>query len=115
MATRAAPTTTRPRRTTTRSTSDGTTTAPGDLKEASTGQLLTSIASNTAELVRKELELGRREVTEAVVERVEGLAAMAVAGVLAVVALVFLGLAAAAALADDIAAWAAALIVAAGY
>jgi membrane protein len=80
--------------------------------EQSTLELIRSIASDTGTLVRKEIELARREVTEGISARVKAVAAMAVAGVVALIALIFLGSAGAEALDEVMPDWAARLVVA---
>jgi membrane protein len=79
--------------------------------EQSTVELIRSIAADTGSLVKKEVELARKEVTEAVTARIKGVAAMATAGVLGLIALVFLATAGAWALALVMPNWAAWLIV----
>ena len=88
--------------------------------EASNGQrsmpeLMRSIASDTATLVRKEVELARGEMMEAIAARLKAAGAMAGAGVAAFVALIFLGAAAASGLEQVVSAWAARLIVGGGF
>jgi hypothetical protein len=84
-------------------------------KEQSTVGLVRSIASDTTMLVRKEVELAKQEITEAISARVKAAAAMAVAGVLGLFVLAFLAAAAAAALDKVMAAWLSRLIVAGGF
>lgn len=79
--------------------------------EQSTVELIRSIAVDTGTLVKKEVELARQEVTEAVTARIKGVAAMATAGVLGLFALLFLATAGAWALALVMPNWAAWLIV----
>jgi len=79
--------------------------------EQSTVELIRSIAADTGSLVKKEVELARQEVTEAVTARIKGAAAMATAGVLGLIAVVFLATAGAWALALVMPNWAAWLIV----
>jgi cytochrome c biogenesis protein CcdA len=83
--------------------------------EQSMVELIRSIAADTGSLVKKEVELARQEVTEAVTARIKGVAAMAAAGVLGLVALVFLATAGAWALALVMPNWAAWLIVGAVF
>jgi len=73
--------------------------------------LVRDIAGDTATLVRKEIELARQELTEAVLSRVKGGAALAVGGVMAVFGLIYLGIAAGAALSIVLPRWLAWLIV----
>jgi predicted phage tail protein len=82
-----------------------------DLTERSTLDIIRSIADDTSTLVRKEAQLAREELLEAVTARVKAVAAFAGAGVFAMLGLVFGGLAGATALARVVPAWAAALIV----
>jgi hypothetical protein len=86
--------------------------APPGLR--STPELLRSIAADAATLVRKEVELARHEIVEAVTARLVAAGALAAAAVLGLLGLVFGALAAAAALDLVLPAWAAALIVAGG-
>lgn len=78
-------------------------------------ELMRSIASDTATLVRKEVELARGEMMEAISARLKAAGAMAGAGVAAFVALIFLGAAAATALDEVVSPWAARLIVGGGF
>lgn len=78
-------------------------------------QLVGSIASDTATLVRKEVELAKQEVTAAIASRVKGAAVLAVAGIVLVLALAFLGATMAAALDQVLRPWASRLIVAGTY
>jgi uncharacterized membrane protein YqgA involved in biofilm formation len=81
----------------------------------STGQLVRDIASDTSTLIRKEVELAKQEVVEAVTARVLAAGALAGAWLFAMFMLLFLALAAAAALSLVLPVWAAALIVAGGF
>ena len=81
----------------------------------STPELMRSIAGDTATLVRKEVELARQELLEALVARGKAAAAFAAAGVVALVAVVFAGAGAASALDNVMAPWASRLIVAGGF
>lgn len=60
--------------------------------DRSTGELMRSIAGDTAALVRKEVQLARQEIVEGVMSKVIGAGAFAVAGVFAVIALVMFGI-----------------------
>ncbi len=82
--------------------------------DRSTAELVRSIASGTGELVRKQVELARSEIMEAVRARIKGAAAMAAAAVFAALAVVFLALTAAAGLAVVLPTWLAVLLVAVG-
>jgi membrane protein len=81
----------------------------------STPQLVRSIANDTATLVKKEVELARQEIVEAVVARLKAAAAMLAAGVFVMLAVIFLGSAAAYALENVVSPWAARLIVGGGF
>lgn len=81
----------------------------------STPQLVRSIANDTATLVKKEVELARQEFVEAIVARLKAAAAMLAAGVFVMLAVIFLGSAAAHALENVVSPWAARLIVAGGF
>jgi YihY family inner membrane protein len=101
----------------TTASSNGNGTAPdsGLTDTRSTPQLIKDIAGDTATLVRKEVELARQEVVEALVARAKAAGALAGAGVMALFMLVFLGIAGGLALATVMAAWAAFLIVAGAF
>ncbi len=86
-----------------------------DLREQSTVELLRSIATDSSTLVRKEMELARHEIVEAVGARIKAAMAAATGGVLALLALAFLGLAATAALDNVMRPWASRLVVAGAY
>ena len=80
-------------------------------QDRSTVQLVRDIASDTATLVRKEVELARQELTQAVVARVKAAAALAAAGAMALFGLIYLGIAAGAALSLVLPRWLSWLIV----
>lgn len=83
-------------------------------RERSTAELIRLIGQDVSTLLRREVELARKEVVGAVGARLMALGSVAGAGILALVGLVFCGLAAAAALdAAQVAPWASRLIVAA--
>ncbi len=84
-------------------------------KEQSTFGLLRSISADTATLVRKEVELARQEMLEALTARLKAAAAFAAAGAVGLFVLAFLGLAAAVALDLVLPAWASRLIVAGAF
>jgi YihY family inner membrane protein len=90
--------------------SNGNGTVNGDGR--STPELIKAIAGDTATLVRKEVELARHEVIEALVARAKAAGAFGAAGILALFMVVFLGIAGGLALSLVMAAWAAFLIVA---
>jgi hypothetical protein len=81
----------------------------------STIELVKDIAADTSSLVRKEVELAKQELVEAITARLKAAGAMAAAGVFGLFMLGFLALATAAALDVVFPAWLAALIVACGF
>jgi nitrogen regulatory protein PII-like uncharacterized protein len=85
------------------------------LRERSTVDLVRSIAGDTSTLVKKQVELAKQEVVEGVAAKARGVAAMAVAGVLGLFVIGFLGLAAAHALDLVLEPWASRLIVAGSF
>lgn len=92
---------------------DGARTARSeDLERRPTGELLGDISTDLVTLVRQEVELGKQELSDALVSRLVALVVGGVAGLLGLVALVFGGLAASDALAYLIPLWAARLAVA---
>jgi len=76
-----------------------------------TPQLVRSIASDTGTLVRKEIELAKQEMTEALIARAKSALAFGFAGGLGLLGLLFAALAVAAALSIVFPMWLAALIV----
>lgn len=80
-----------------------------------TVDLVRSATDNAKTLIKKEMELARQEMSEALVSRIKGVAAMAVAAVFGLILTAFLGVAAAMALRTTIVDWAAWLVVAGGY
>ena len=86
--------------------------AGGGLQGRPTGELLSDISSDVVTLVRQEAELAKQEIAEALSARIVAVAVGVTAAVLGVLVLVFLGLAASAALAYEIPVWAARLTVA---
>lgn len=80
-------------------------------RQQSTLELVRGIASDTSTLVRKELELARIEIVEAIVARVKAVGALGGAGVCGLIAILFGGAAGAAALSNVVPMWAALLIV----
>ena len=80
-------------------------------EEQSTLQLVRSIATDTGALVRKEVELARQEILEAVVARAKAVAAFGTAGVFGLLGLIFGCVAALTGLSIVVAPWLAALIV----
>jgi uncharacterized membrane protein YqjE len=87
-------------------------TPPG--KQSTIG-LVRSIAADSSTLVRKEIELARLEIMEAIRARVVGAAALGAAAVFGLLLVIFLGAAAAAALDLVFARWLSRLIVAGGF
>jgi predicted phage tail protein len=81
----------------------------------STLEIVRDIAAESQTLVRKEVELAKQEVLEAITARVMAAAALAMAGLFGLFVLLFGALAAAAALDLVLPAWAAALIVAGAF
>jgi Putative Actinobacterial Holin-X, holin superfamily III len=79
------------------------------------GAVITSAIDGTRTLVKKQVELAKIEMTEAVSVRAKGAGMMAGAGVMALYALGFVAAAGAVALALVLPAWAANLIVAAVF
>src|SRR5437762_6609393 len=80
-------------------------------RQQSTLELVRGIANDTTTLVRKEFELARIEIVEAVVARVKGIGALGGAGVFGLMALLFGGAAGASALSNVMPVWAALLIL----
>ena len=66
--------------------------------QRSTGELMRSIAGDTATLVRKQIELAKQEAVESVRAKVTAAAALGAAAILGLIALTFLGVTMAAAL-----------------
>jgi uncharacterized membrane protein YqjE len=89
--------------------------ADGGGSDRSIGELLRSIGTETSTLIRKEIELGKQEILESLTARLMAAAAGAVAGVMALFVLAFLGLAAAAALDNWLRPWASRLVIAGVY
>jgi actin-like ATPase involved in cell morphogenesis len=81
----------------------------------STPTLVRSIATDSATLVRKEVELARQEMVEAVVARLRAATALIVAGIVSLIAIVFGGASAASALDTVMEPWASRLVVAGGF
>jgi hypothetical protein len=86
----------------------------GSDPDRSVGKILGAIAEDGATLVRKEGELARQELAEALHAWLAAIAAIAAAAVLAVVALVFVGLALEALLVMVMPEWGARCVIAAG-
>ena len=88
---------------------------PPEPDPRSTLDLVRDIAAESQTLIRKEVELAKQEVLEAVKSKVMAVAALAAAGLFGLFVLLFVALAAAAALDLVLPAWVAALIVAGGF
>jgi len=80
-------------------------------QEESTLELVRGIAQDTGTLVRKEIELARIEISEAVLARVKAVGALGGAGVCALLAVLSGAAAGAAGLSNVMPTWAALLIV----
>ena len=78
-------------------------------------ELVRSIATDTSTLLRKEMELGKQEIVEAVTARLKAAGSLAAVGLLFMFMLIFLALAGAAALDIVLPSWASRLIVAGGF
>jgi hypothetical protein len=78
----------------------------------STPELIKAVAGDTATLFRKEVELARQEIVEALVARAKAAGALGAAGVMGLFMLLFLAVAGALGLAIVLPAWAAFLVVA---
>lgn len=86
-----------------------------DPNDQSMPELMRSITADVATLVRKEVELARIEIVEAVNARLKAAGAIAFAALLSLFVLAFLGLAASTALDRVMEPWASRLVVAAGF
>ena len=86
-----------------------------ELRGQSTIELLRTIATDSATLVRKEMELGRQEIVEAVTARIQAALAAAAGGVLVLMAVGFFALSAATALDGVMRPWASRLVVAGAF
>ena len=80
-------------------------------QEESTLELVRGIAQDTSTLVRKEVELARIEITEAVMARVKAVGALGMAGVCGLLGVLFGAAAGAAGLSLAMPVWTALLIV----
>jgi hypothetical protein len=89
--------------------------AQGPPERPSVLELVRSISNDTVTLVRKEIELARQEILEAVTARLVAAGALGAAAVMGLFILAFLGLAAAAALDNVVRPWLSRLIVAGGF
>ena len=84
-------------------------------RERSTLELVRAIGDDMTTLMRKEVQLAKEEMLEALIARAKAIGAIAVGGVLALLGLWFGALAAVAALALVLPRWASALIVAGAF
>ena len=84
-------------------------------ERTSTPRLVRSIASDSATLVRKEAELARHEVVEAIVARARAAALFMIAAVVSLIAVIFAGGAAAHALDKVMEPWTSRLVVSGGF
>lgn len=91
---------------------DATHPAPESL---TTTELVRSIASDSAALIQKQVELAKQELVESLTTRVKALSALAFAGILGLMALVFLGASVATALDRVMQPWASRLVVTGGF
>ncbi len=78
-------------------------------------ELIRSVTNDVTTLMKKELELARMEIVEAVNARLKAAGALAFAGLLGLFVLAFLGLAASTALENVLEPWASRLVVAGGF
>lgn len=83
--------------------------------DAGAGTLIKTIAADAGVLIKKEVELAKREVIDAISARLGVVGALVAAGILALFGLVFLGAALASALSQVMPAWAARALVGAGF
>ena len=83
--------------------------------QQSVPELVRSIATDTSTLLRKEMELGKQEIVEAVTARLKAAGSLAAVGLLFMFMLIFLALAGAAALDLVMPSWASRLIVDGGF
>ena len=86
-----------------------------ELKKPGTVPFTVTIATDTSTLLRKEMELGKQEIVEAVTARLKAAGSLAAVGLLFMFMLIFLALAGAAALDLVLPSWASRLIVAGGF
>lgn len=85
--------------------------APSPASEASVGELLTRLSTQTSRLVRDEMQLARNEIRDSVRHAAKGAGLISAAGVTAFLAAATLVAAAVAALALVLPVWASALII----
>ena len=79
--------------------------------ERSTVEILISIAEDTKHLLTKEVELAKQEIVQTLIAKATAVAALAAAGVIGLLVLVFAGLTAAAALDNVLPPWGSRLVV----
>jgi Putative Actinobacterial Holin-X, holin superfamily III len=89
-----------------------TPTEPVDMSRQSIPELVGAIANDTSTLLRQEMQLAKQEIADAVTARLKAAGSMAAVGLIALLMVIFLALAAAAALDLVLPAWASRLIVA---
>ena len=102
-------------RNTSGSSHDAGPTDPNGPVERSTIQILMSIADDTRHLLQKEIELARHEIVEALLAKAKAAVALAAAGIIGLMVLVFAGLTAAAALDNVLPPWGSRLVVTGGF
>ncbi len=90
-------------------------TDPNGPVERSTIEILMSIADDTRHLLQKEIELARHEIVEALLAKAKAAVALAAAGIIGLMVLVFAGLTAAAALDNVLPPWGSRLVVTGGF
>ena len=90
-------------------------TGPNESGDRSTLKILMSIADDTRHLLQKEVELARQEIVEALMAKAKAAAALAAAGIIGLMVLVFAGLTAAAALDNVLPPWGSRLVVTGGF
>ncbi|HWD72185.1 MAG TPA: phage holin family protein [Actinomycetota bacterium] len=90
-------------------------TDPNGPVERSTIEILMSIADDTRHLLQKEVELARHEIVEALLAKAKAAVALAAAGIILLMVLVFAGLTAAAALDNVLPPWGSRLVVTGGF
>ncbi len=91
------------------------TTDPNGSSERSMFEILMSIADDTKHLLQKEVELAKQEIVHTLVAKATAVAALAAAGVIGLLVLVFAGLTAAAALDNVLPRWGSRLVVTGGF
>ncbi|HXL41757.1 MAG TPA: phage holin family protein [Actinomycetota bacterium] len=97
------------------SSRDGAPSGPNESADRSTLEILMSIADDTRHLLQKEVELARQEIVQALMAKAKAAAALAAAGIIGLMVLVFAGLTAAAALDNVLPPWGSRLVVTGGF